>query len=620
MRRARGEPNVANDLQSGTEREAAVAAPSARLGLRSATAIVVLAALAATIYGWLTTAQPGPGAPGTAAEHTPEPPSGTIVDQTPLLTAQAVATRATTPDQQRLAGEAIATANHLLDLSYADALREVTEHPKPLSAKAQTVEARLKSIADRLVQDNAEVVRLTAALAEAKPDQQDDLTGALELAKAQFAVDQDAYNQAGRDLLDAGGDPRGQIEAMVAEHEAAPTKPNMPALTAAATGAGLVAEVREWWDQEEERRAVEHAGFAAKQAAADLTVAQSKLQEAIEAQRKHSPAAAAASVPAARPREESAALLAATKSLASDQKNLISLSVRRAAHEKLETIYGDWSTLASAEARSVLHRVLHGVGWILLVCLLLLFFDRWLTAALVPLRLERRQMEMLRTVIAVGLQVVAVIAVGLIVLGPPRQLGTILGLAGAGLTVALKDFIVAFVGWLVLMGRNGIRQGDWVEIRGVTGEVIQLGMLHTVLLETGNWTDTGHPTGRRVTFTNAYAIEGHYFNFSTSGQWLWDELSLTVASGQDPYAIVDAIRRTVMEATGDNASKAEAEWRKAAPSRELSGLSAEPAINIKPVVGGTEVAVRYITRASERYRLRAQLYEAAVKLFGQKPT
>ena len=119
------------------------------------------------------------------------------------------------------------------------------------------------------------------------------------------------------------------------------------------------------------------------------------------------------------------------------------------------------------------------------------------------------------------------------------QVGTILGLAGAGLTVALKDFIVGFLGWFVLMGKNGIRLGDWVEINGVTGEVVELGMFRTVLLEIGNWTDSGHPTGRRVTFTNSFAIEGHYFNFSTSGQWLWDELQVILPSGQDPYPIVD---------------------------------------------------------------------------------
>ena len=118
--------------------------------------------------------------------------------------------------------------------------------------------------------------------------------------------------------------------------------------------------------------------------------------------------------------------------------------------------------------------------------------------------------------------------------GTPNQLSTIIGLATAGLTVVLKDFIVAFFGWFTLMGKNGIRVGDWVEINGVSGEVIEIGVLKTVLLELGNWTDTGHPTGRQVAFSNSFAMEGHYFNFSTAGQWLWDELEVTLPAGGDP--------------------------------------------------------------------------------------
>jgi small-conductance mechanosensitive channel len=206
----------------------------------------------------------------------------------------------------------------------------------------------------------------------------------------------------------------------------------------------------------------------------------------------------------------------------------------------------------------------------------------------------------------------------LVIFGIPSQLGTFLGLAGAGLTVALKDFIVGFLGWFVLMGKNGIRLGDWVEINGVTGEVVELGMFHTVLLETGNWTDSGHPTGRRVTFTNSFAIEGHYFNFSTSGQWLWDELQVVLPAGRDPYPIVDAIQKKVLEATSETAKEAEKEWQGVARSSDKAhALTAAPAINVKPVVGGVEIAVRYITRANERYQLRAKLNQAAVDLLGQ---
>ena len=86
-----------------------------------------------------------------------------------------------------------------------------------------------------------------------------------------------------------------------------------------------------------------------------------------------------------------------------------------------------------------------------------------------------------------AVQLAAAAAILLLIFGPPTQLSTIIGLATAGLTVVLKDFIVAFFGWFVLMGRNGMRLGDWVEINGVSGEVIEIGLLQTVLLEMGNW-------------------------------------------------------------------------------------------------------------------------------------
>jgi hypothetical protein len=59
------------------------------------------------------------------------------------------------------------------------------------------------------------------------------------------------------------------------------------------------------------------------------------------------------------------------------------------------------------------------------------------------------------------------------------------------------------------------------------------------------------------------------------------------------------------------------EWKEAAGARSQTAMTAAPAINVKPVVGGVEISVRYITRANERYQLRAKLYQAAVDLLGK---
>jgi small-conductance mechanosensitive channel len=182
----------------------------------------------------------------------------------------------------------------------------------------------------------------------------------------------------------------------------------------------------------------------------------------------------------------------------------------------------------------------------------------------------------------------------------------------------LKDFIVPFFGWFVLMGRNGVRVGDWVEINGVGGEVVEVGLLKTVLMETGNWTDAGHPTGRKVAFPNSFAIEGHFFNFSTSSQWMWDELQLTIPSSQNPYATIDGVQKLVTKETEATSQTAEKEWQSTTNRYRVKSFSAEPAINVRPTGSGVELKVRYVTRAHERHETRKRLNEAVMELMQGK--
>jgi small-conductance mechanosensitive channel len=280
----------------------------------------------------------------------------------------------------------------------------------------------------------------------------------------------------------------------------------------------------------------------------------------------------------------------------------------------LGTNYGSWIALVKSQQRAALHSMMQSALWILLIVLLGYLADRWIEHMLTEKVAEGTRLHTLRVVIRSSVQAVGLLLVLLVVFGAPSQTPTILGLAGAGITVAMKDFIVAFFGWFVLMGKNGLRVGDWVEINGVAGEVVEINLLRTVLLETGNWNETGHPTGRKVAFVNNYAIEGHFFNFTTTGQWLWDELKLSVPSDQDPYPLLDAIQKAVVKETEVNANAAEKEWKNNASQYKVSSVSAAPTVNLSPTPAGVEIHVRYISRAQERSAIRARLNQALVGL------
>ncbi len=597
-------------------------------------AIIVVVLLGLTFYGLWRTEQPATteNRSGKNQGKLANAPEAALVDQGPLKTAQQLAQLATLPEEKAYALEALRLGDYEVDLAFEAALSDALNHPPPLSPEAKEAQARQQKAEKQLDVDSDHVKKLAEQLAKATGDKADTLQLDLDQAQTTLELDRHEVEDAKEDLIRAGGDLAGRIQAAKAEYKQTSQRSDSAIPTGAppAEQVGVVHRVQQWLALHQKQMQLWQAKAQSESAAVMLTAQHNALDAKLEADKENVPElahhakkskaeAAVVQVSAAeKSREEAAALLKRTQQIAGDQKTLSSLDKRVETHKELAGVYGQWIDFVAGQQRRVMHQALLGLLIILVIVLVGLFFSSWMDKLVARLTMDRRQIQSLHTVARVALQFLSLLLILLVIFGLPGQLGTFLGLAGAGLTVALKDFIVSFIGWFVLMGKNGIRLGDWVEINGVTGEVVQIGPFHTVLLETGNWTDSGHPTGRRVTFTNSFAIEGHYFNFSTTGQWLWDEMQVVLPTGQDPYPMVALIQKKVIEATRESTQEAEAEWRRATPSREMSGFSATPAMSVKPVLGGIEVSVRYITRANERYLLRAKLNQAAVELLGGK--
>ena len=602
---------------------------------QKSTAGVLALLLAAALYGLWATGEPAVPARAAIPAASAAIP---VIDERIYLTAQRLAHLASTNEERALADSALQLADHELDLAFSGALRNIEAHPPVLSAEAMRIQDTLTRAQKQLASDNDTVNRLKAQLAQAADADKPAIQDQLDLLQSQVELEEDEVEEANHDLLQAGGNVHQLIQAAQQEHlnaqrSAAISAPAPPA-GALAILHGMFGQGRAWLALNRKRGMLREAQRQATDSAAQLAAERAALAAEVETTKQSIPqlspqarqATAGSGPPPAQTPVNAAdaadpgaptTLLTATRRLAADQHRLTLRDQRVSARRKLAAVYGQWDAVVATQQRAVLHDCLQSAAIVIGALLLLLFADRWLSRLLGRAHFERRQAETLRSVIGVVLQVIGVLLILFVLVGLPGQLGTMLGIAGAGLTVALKDFIVAFIGWFVLMGRNGMRLGDWVEINGVSGEVVELGMFHTVLLETGNWTDAGHPTGRHVTFTNSFAIEGHYFNFSTSGQWLWDELTVVVPYGRDAHAVAEAIQKEVAAATKDSTRQAELEWQRASHGQRGTSLASEPGVAVRPISGGVEIAVRYVTKASERYALRARLYQAAVQLLAQ---
>jgi small-conductance mechanosensitive channel len=432
----------------------------------------------------------------------------------------------------------------------------------------------------------------------------------LEIAKAQLGLDQTELADSLEDFARESGDQRVVLQQELAARQAAmkqyrdraSTDNGQTAVATAEQYTTLAQQLSTWRSLRNRKQLIAQAGQLASADVAALTEDQARLKTE------------AAGLGAKSVGESSSERIERLRQIGAQQNIQSILDDRLGAQQQLVALYRRWGEQVEIQRRIVVHLILQSLAWIAAISIMVILAGWALQLGLEKVVRDPRQKQTLKTVLNLGMQLVGLLLILLTIFGVPRQTPTILGLATAGLTVVFQDFILAFCGWFVLMGPNGVRVRDWVEIDGVGGEVVQLGLFRTWLLETGNWTASGHPTGRRVSFLNGYAIRGKYFNFSTVGQWMWDEIKVSVPPGTDIHALLKGIYEATVKTTEADAKMAEMEWKRVTHEEGSPQFSAMPSVNLRPGGAGVDIVIRYITRAGVRLETRNHLFAMIVEL------
>lgn len=529
-----------------------------------------------------------------------------IVDLRPWLTAQTLAALAYTAEEREYALDAERLADHEVDQAFATALRQAnlrSEH-RNLTGGALEIAQRVQQLQRVVAQDKGEIQRLTEETKAAKSAEDSSDDDNLSIAKAQLQLDSDQLEDAQDDLNRATGDNRAQIQSELAAHEAAMTKYDnevknggeIAALSVTRQGT-LARRINGLFNLRNRARLVQQAIQETRDDVKRLTNEHNALE-----------AKANSSTPQFVFESQRATYLADLKESSAERQILSIYDDRIQTEQQLVNVYVRWAGQLDVQHNALLHLILQSAAVILLLLICVVLASALINRYLADRPDGQNQRHTLRNVLQLAVQVVGGLLILLVIFGWPEQMPTILGLVTAGITIVLQDFILAFFGWFVLMGKNGIRVGDRVEINGVSGEVTGIGLMNTTLLEVGNMTDAGLPTGRRISFNNSFAIRGQFFNYSTAGQWMWDEIKITIPSSANPREALERIQKVVNEETSETASLALREWKRSMHRGHLSRLETSPVVNLVTIAAGYEIQIRYVTRAATRFETRISLY------------
>jgi hypothetical protein len=529
------------------------------------------------------------------------------VDQRPWQTAATLAALAQSAEEKEFAREAERLADHEVDQAFSQSLRQASLERPNLSGKALALQQRVTELQETIKNDQTRIASLSAGSGTRGGASNG---SDLEIAKAQLGLDQNELTDSIEDLARENGDERGKLQQELAARQAAMKKyrdsasedNGQTAVVSAEQYKTLAQQLSTWRSLRDRKLLIAQAEQLAMADVAALTADQATLKTEV------------AGLGDKAAGESSSERIDRLRQISAHQNIQSILNDRLGAQQQLVALYGRWGEQVEIQRKIVVHLILQSLALIAAICMLVILAGWALQLALERMVRDPRQEQTLKTVLNLGTQLVGLLLILLVIFGVPQQMPTILGLATAGLTVVFQDFILAFCGWFVLMGPNGVRVRDWVEIDGVGGEVVRLGLFRTWLLETGNWTANGHPTGRRVSFLNGYAIRGKYFNFSTAGQWMWDEIKVSVPPGPGIHALIKGIYDATVKTTEADAKMAEGEWKRVTHEEGSPQFSAMPSVNLRPAGAGVDIVIRYITRAGVRVESRNHLFAMIVEL------
>ena len=200
------------------------------------------------------------------------------------------------------------------------------------------------------------------------------------------------------------------------------------------------------------------------------------------------------------------------------------------------------------------------------------------------------------------------IAIAIILSENLGGLGVTIGVAGAGIAFALQEVIVSFAGWIAILTGNFFKTGDRLELGGVKGDVIDIGVLRTTIMETGKWVDGDLYNGRMVRVANSFIFKEPVTNYTSDFPFLWDEIKIPVKYGSDLKLARTLLQEVADEILKEYSIRAAEAWKDVVQKYLIEDAVVMPMITLLANDNWAEFTLRFVVDFKRRRSTKDQLW------------
>ncbi|MCB0013310.1 MAG: mechanosensitive ion channel [Anaerolineales bacterium] len=174
------------------------------------------------------------------------------------------------------------------------------------------------------------------------------------------------------------------------------------------------------------------------------------------------------------------------------------------------------------------------------------------------------------------------------------------GVATAGIAFALQEVITSFAGWLAILAGDFYKTGDRVQLGGITGDIIDIGVLRTTIMETGGWVNGDLYNGRTVRVANSFVFKEPVYNYSGGFPFLWDEIVVPIRYGSDRALAEQIMIRVANEISGNYTEFARQTWADIQGRFFVEDAEIAPMVTMVFNDNWLEYTIRYVVEYKRR--------------------
>jgi small-conductance mechanosensitive channel len=230
---------------------------------------------------------------------------------------------------------------------------------------------------------------------------------------------------------------------------------------------------------------------------------------------------------------------------------------------------------------------------------------------------RRHQFLLLRRIVVICVVLMVIVFAFASGLG---TIATFAGLTTAGVAVSLQNVILSVVGYFFLIGKYGVRVGDRIQVSGVIGDVMDIGLVRLHIMEVSGIPGP-RPTGRVVAFSNAVVFQpAGIFKQIPGTSFRWHEVTLTLPPGSDYRKVEKIMLETVNRIFAEYRDQIESQRK--SMERVLASVTIEsfdPESRLGLTLDGLQVIVRYAVDLVNAAEIDDRVIREVLEATGREP-